>query len=104
YRWKKNGGEFNWRLYEERISESPGRRGTLVINSPIDDDEGYYQCFAQNEWGTATSNIIYVRKIELGSFKLQDPITETVNEGDAIGLRCEPPDGYPKPNIFWIIQ
>ncbi|CAL4060819.1 unnamed protein product [Meganyctiphanes norvegica] len=103
YRWMKNGKEFDWQTYDKRISQQPGR-GTLVITSPRDEDLGQYQCFAQNQLGTATSNSVFVRKSELNSFKNQDPITETVNEGDPTGLKCQPPDGYPKPQVYWMIQ
>lgn len=65
---------------------------------------GQYQCFATNDMGTATSNSVFVRKSELNSFKNEDPVSETVNEGDPIGLTCQPPDGYPKPFVYWMIQ
>merc|ERR1712142_912887 len=58
YRWEKNGKPFNWQVYDNRISEQPGR-GTLVITSPKTEDiggnlidwrefEGQYMCFAEN--------------------------------------------------------
>lgn len=50
------------------MSQQPGR-GTLVIQKPRDEDLGQYQCFAENEHGTATSNSVFVRKAELNSFK-----------------------------------
>ncbi|KAG7157810.1 Neuroglian-like 2 [Homarus americanus] len=103
YRWVKNGKEFDWQTYDNRILQQPGR-GTLVITSPRDEDLGQYQCFATNEMGTATSNSVFVRKSELNSFKNEDPMTETVNEGDPVGLTCQPPDGYPKPYVYWMIQ
>lgn len=103
YRWVKNGKEFKWQTYDDRISQQPGR-GTLVITSPRDEDMGQYQCFATNEMGTATSNSVFVRKSELNSFKNEDPMTETVNEGESVGLKCQPPDGYPKPSVYWMIQ
>lgn len=28
----------------------------------------------------------------------------TVNEGDPYKLTCQPPDGWPKPNVYWLIQ
>ncbi|KAK4296763.1 hypothetical protein Pmani_030767 [Petrolisthes manimaculis] len=103
YRWIKNGQEFDWQIYDNRISQQPGR-GTLVITSPRDEDLGQYQCYATNELGTATSNSVFVRKSELNSFKNEDPVTVNVNEGDPIGLNCQPPDGYPKPTVYWMIQ
>lgn len=47
---------------------------------------------------------MFVRKSELNSFKNEDPETETVTEGDPVGLKCQPPNGYPKPYVYWMIQ
>lgn len=68
YKWIKNGKDFEWQAYDDRMSQQPGR-GTLVITAPRDEDLGQYQCFAINEHGTATSNSVFVRKAELNSFK-----------------------------------
>lgn len=75
-----------------------------MIARPKDEDLGQYQCFAKNEWGTATSNSVFVRKAELNSFKEEDPISLDVNEGSPFKLTCHPPDGWPKPNVYWLIQ
>lgn len=85
------------------MSQQPGR-GTLVITSPRDEDLGQYQCFAENEHGIATSNSVFVRKAELNTFKDEVPKTLTANEGDPFKLQCQPPDGWPKPNVYWLIQ
>ena len=61
-------------------------------------------CYAKNEWGTATSNSVFVRAAILNNFKEQPPITKTVEEGKPFKLPCEAPDGWPKPNIYWMIQ
>ncbi|XP_026829152.1 neuroglian isoform X3 [Ooceraea biroi] len=103
YRWIKNGKNFEWPAYDDRISQQPGR-GTLVISRPRDEDLGQYQCFAENEWGIATSNSVFVRKAELNSFKDENPITLNANEGSPFKLTCQPPDGWPKPNVYWLIQ
>uniref|UniRef100_A0ABD2WQQ1 Neuroglian n=1 Tax=Trichogramma kaykai TaxID=54128 RepID=A0ABD2WQQ1_9HYME len=103
YEWIKNGKEFKWQAYDDRMSQQPGR-GTLVISKPRDEDLGQYQCFATNEWGTATSNSVFVRKAELNSFKDQTPLAMDANEGDPFKLTCQPPDGWPKPNVYWLLQ
>ncbi|XP_025162697.1 neuroglian isoform X2 [Harpegnathos saltator] len=103
YSWIKNGKIFEWPAYDDRISQQPGR-GTLVIARPEDGDLGQYQCFAENEWGIATSNSVFVRKAELNSFKDENPITLNANEGSPFKLTCQPPDGWPKPNVYWLIQ
>ena len=45
-----------------------------------------------------------MRKAELNSFKDQTPATLNVQEGDPYKLTCQPPDGWPKPNVYWLIQ
>ncbi|XP_020282519.1 neuroglian isoform X2 [Pseudomyrmex gracilis] len=103
YHWIKNGKKFEWPAYDDRISQQPGR-GTLVISRPRDEDLGQYQCFAENEWGIATSNSVFVRKAELNSFKDETPVTVDATEGSPFKLTCHPPDGWPKPNVYWLIQ
>ncbi|XP_050669653.1 neuroglian [Leptidea sinapis] len=105
YRWIKNGKPFEYTSYDNRISQQPGR-GTLVVSRPRDEDLGQYQCFAYNEWGTATSNSVFVRKAELNSFKDTDgPQTMiTAQEGLPFKLTCNPPDGHPSPNVYWMLQ
>ncbi|TRY75568.1 hypothetical protein TCAL_04520 [Tigriopus californicus] len=103
YRWSKNGKPFDWQVYDDRISQQPGR-GTLVITSPRDEDIGQYQCFATNEWGTATTNSVFVRKSELNNFKDEPPKTETVEEGLPFGIVCSSPDGWPPPSVYWMLQ
>lgn len=103
YRWQKNGKPFDWQVYDNRISQQPGR-GTLVITSPRDEDIGQYQCFATNEWGTATTNSVFVRKSELNNFKDEPPKTMSVDEGQPFGIDCASPDGWPPPSVYWMLQ
>ena len=71
----------------------------------VDDScSGQYQCFASNEWGTATSNSVFVRKSDLNSFKDEPPMTVSAQEGSPFSLRCQPPDGWPKPSVYWMMQ
>ncbi|XP_030378396.1 neuroglian [Scaptodrosophila lebanonensis] len=103
YRWIKNGKKFDWQAYDNRMLQQPGR-GTLVITSPKDEDLGQYQCFAENEFGVATSNSVFVRKAELNAFRDQAIKTVEANEGEPFSLQCEAPDGWPKPTVNWLIQ
>jgi hypothetical protein len=64
----KNGKNFNYQTYDDRMSQQFGR-GSLIVTKPRDEDLGQYQCFAENEHGVATSNSVFVRKAELNAFK-----------------------------------
>ena len=44
YTWIKDGQPFDWRHYDDRITQQPGR-GTLVIKSPRDEDVGKHIFF-----------------------------------------------------------
>ncbi|GFY07484.1 neuroglian [Trichonephila clavipes] len=103
YRWMKNGLDFEYVAYDKRISQQP-RRGTLVFTKPEDIDEGLYQCFASNRFGTSVSNAVFLRKSELSSFLDVEAKEKVVSEGDPLSLNCNPPTGYPRPTIFWMIQ
>lgn len=104
YRWIKNGKPFEYSSYDNRISQQAGR-GTLVISAPRDEDLGQYQCFAENEWGTAASNSVFVRRAELNNFKESDgQQVVKADEGKPFKLTCEPPDGHPKPKVYWMLQ
>lgn len=102
YKWMKNGLEFDYVAYDKRISQQP-KRGTLVFTKPDHVDEGLYQCFAENVHGTSMSNAVFLRKSELNSFPDEDPKELTVRDGEPLSVDCNPPTGYPKPSIFWII-
>lgn len=41
YRWIKNGKPFEYQVYDNRMSQQPGR-GTLVITLPRDEDLGKF--------------------------------------------------------------
>uniref|UniRef100_A0A1W7RA45 Neuronal cell adhesion molecule n=1 Tax=Hadrurus spadix TaxID=141984 RepID=A0A1W7RA45_9SCOR len=103
YNWTKNGKDFNYVSYDNRISQQP-RRGTLVFTKPEDIDEGLYQCFATNSHGVSVSNAVFLRKSELRLFPNRDVQEKHVTAGDVLTLECSPPTGYPKPKIFWLIM
>jgi Immunoglobulin I-set domain len=72
YRWIKNGKPFQFQTYDDRMQQQFGR-GSLIVTKPRDEDLGQYQCFAENEFGIATSNSVFVRKAELNAFKDEPP-------------------------------
>jgi neuronal cell adhesion protein len=47
---------------------------------------------------------VFVRQSVLNNFKEEPPITKSVEEGRPFQLPCESPDGWPKPNVYWMIQ
>ncbi|XP_049512867.1 neuroglian isoform X2 [Dermacentor silvarum] len=103
YEWTKNGDKFDHASQADRILQLP-RRGSLLFENPNDGNEGLYQCRATNQHGTAVSDAVSLRKAELGKFTEKPPKEVRVKEGVPLTLHCDPPTGYPRPNIFWVIR
>lgn len=101
YYWKKNGQNFTWAVYDDRISKQPDI-GTLIVSDPRDEDTGSYQCFAYNRFGTAASNTVFLRKTVLGDFPSASIRTIYADRGDDLELECDPPRGYPPPVVNWL--
>jgi len=54
YVWKKDGEELDTGSEQSKyIVQPPG--GSIIIKRPSAEDDGVYQCFARNEFGTAVS-------------------------------------------------
>lgn len=64
YSWTKNGERYEWSMFRGRVEISRDD-GTLTIKHPWEIDIGQYQCFAENGRGIATTNSVFVRKVEL---------------------------------------
>lgn len=103
YWWTKNGVRFDYVAYDRRMSQKP-KLGTLVFSKPENVDEGLYQCFAENDFGISVSNSVFLRRSELSSFPEEKTREFVVEEGDPYTFECNPPSGYPKPMIFWMIM
>lgn len=103
YTWKKDGRLLD--LSQAQYRRLPNRGGSFIILNPSDKDEGVYQCFARNQYGTAVSVKSRLRKAVLEPFRT---VTEAEVHRPAIGrdlvLECRPPKSYPTGNIYWGIS
>ncbi|VDN98408.1 unnamed protein product [Rodentolepis nana] len=100
YHWTKNGQDFNWAGNIGRYTKYPGE-GTIVLARPGTDDDGQYQCFAENKYGVAVSNVINVKRAEMGQFVDSKIITIRRRIGESATLPCQVPLGYPPPVVTW---
>lgn len=65
-------------------------------------DEGFYQCIAKNDYGTAVSNTSYLRRAVIdGTTKNIKTVTATV--GQALKLDVTSTKCYPPPTFSWEI-
>lgn len=101
-RWTKNNKKFNYSANAGRMSGHP-EYGPLVFFTPVDEDEGLYQCQASNHYGTSVSNAVFLRKAHLNSFPDQETKNVSVKEGEPFSLYCDPPTGYPRPHVTWLL-
>src|SRR6218665_684866 len=78
YEWKKNGFELN----QNRPNIQRGADGTVTIQHATSMDEGFYQCFARNQYGTALSNTAHIQiaVLDTGS-GTHAVLQKTVEEG-----------------------
>jgi len=60
YTWYKDGRPLT--LYDDGDVVQRNNSGTLDIVNPVNQDEGFYQCFATNRYGRAVSTMSYLRK------------------------------------------
>ncbi|XP_073732165.1 neurofascin homolog (chicken) a isoform X22 [Misgurnus anguillicaudatus] len=102
FQWRRNGKFFNVGKDPRVTMRKPS--GSLEIRSSgkPEDFEGEYQCFANNDFGTAISNKILLRvsKSPLWPKEVLKPMV--VREGRSLVLTCNPPPGLPPPETFWM--
>ncbi|ELT99433.1 hypothetical protein CAPTEDRAFT_120325, partial [Capitella teleta] len=75
--------------------------GSIIINKPQPSDEGIYQCFATNTFGTALSTKTLLKMAVLNPFKVKDASIHRPQVGKALQLRCTPPYSYPAGSVYW---
>ncbi|CAL1541881.1 unnamed protein product [Lymnaea stagnalis] len=103
YDWNRNEIPFNPSGNDDRVVQLPNA-GTLVINMPEDKDEGIFQCFAKNDFGTSASKKVNLRQAKLEDFTPSAPQYRTAQLGRAFTLDCVPPESVPPASVFWITK
>ena len=101
YEWLHNGQPLSLNLNNIRSVQD----GTIEITDASVFNEGFYQCFARNQWGTALSNTSHLQKAVL---KIQGGSEQTtrqvaVEEGKPFTVEASPPLCFPKPAFNWEI-
>jgi len=100
YKWQMDKKDFDPSGLDGRVAIQPGV-GTLIFARPLARDEGYYQCFAINQVGTALSYMVHMRQAVLEPFPVGKTRTHSPYLGQRLTLSCTPPRSYPQPDIFW---
>jgi len=102
--WMKDGEPL---FVEATDSISVDETGALVIDEPTTEDNGLYQCLAQNPSGVAKSDLMYLINSTRVSFE-RGPEAEslpnelTAEEGRPFKIECPKAEGDPKPKVAWL--
>ena len=98
YEWKKNGFELN----QNRFNIQRGADGTVTIQHATSMDEGLYQCFARNQYGTALSKTAHIQRAVLDTGSGTHVVLQkTVEEGMPFHIQADPSRSFPKPVYGW---
>lgn len=96
YEWKKDGSILNLNL--QKITK--GADGSITINGLKEVDEGFYQCEAHNQHGTAVSDFARLRMAFLRTTS-RSIVEMTFDEGQPFQLDATPPESFPRPTFSW---
>ncbi|KHN73747.1 Neuroglian [Toxocara canis] len=103
FEWYKDGRKLH--VDGERILwQKPSQTGNIIFIDPRPEDQGYYQCFISNIFGTAVSNKVHVKRGVLEHFKERPVRRVVVEEGHSLSVRCDVPYGIPSPSVFWLYR
>ncbi|CAD5224223.1 unnamed protein product [Bursaphelenchus xylophilus] len=103
FKWKKDEQDFAIDG-EHVIWTRPEQSGSIQFKNPTFEDEGFYQCFVSNAFGTAVSNRVHVRRGFLQHFSERPLRILRIKEGKSVSIPCEAPSGTPKPTVNWVLR
>uniref|UniRef100_A0A0N4ZC69 Neuroglian n=1 Tax=Parastrongyloides trichosuri TaxID=131310 RepID=A0A0N4ZC69_PARTI len=103
FEWKKDGKVLE--IDGKHIQwQKEKQSGTIIINDPSAEDEGYYQCAMSNFFGTSLTNKVHVVMGVLDHFAPSNIKQIEVEEGESLTIPCNIPYGNPKPSVFWLYR
>lgn len=103
YYWKKNNILLYTNGSDGHITQHP-TFGTVYIDNCRPEDEGAYQCFAENDYGISLSAMTILRQVYLMEFFPHADETHRPQLGSHLTLPCAPPRSYPDSEIIWVLE
>uniref|UniRef100_A0A9J8BYZ6 Neural cell adhesion molecule L1 n=1 Tax=Cyprinus carpio carpio TaxID=630221 RepID=A0A9J8BYZ6_CYPCA len=102
YRWTKDGKDFDLHKDSQLIIEESS--GSFLIPNTKDKAkyQGKYRCYASNKLGTAMSEESEFIVPMVPKFPKKKIEPAVVTEGDSVVLECNPPQGIPPWQLYWM--
>nr|ACD88870.1 camel [Danio rerio] len=102
FRWTKDGMDFDPHKDPQVTTEE--NTGTFEIPNKKDKVkyQGKYRCYASNKLGTATSEEAEFIVPMVPKFPKEKIEPIVVTEGDSVVLECNPPQGIPPWQLYWM--
>jgi len=100
FHWKRNDTMLNIDGTDMRYCAGLSK-GSLCLDSPSEKHNGLYQCFAENDYGTAVSVKVSLKQAVLELFVSKDVVYHRPVVGRSLVLRCNPPNSYPRAVVYW---
>ncbi|KAM3872399.1 neural cell adhesion molecule L1-like protein [Diretmus argenteus] len=100
YRWTRDGKDFI--PPDVSTIKTDHNNGNFVLRSYIAKFQGKYRCYASNKLGTAMTEEIHLIVPSVPKFPKEYIEPLVVDEGQPVMLRCDPPQGVPPRQIYWM--
>lgn len=101
YEWRKNG----FILDPTLPNIQRGADGTVTIHNATSMDEGFYQCFARNKFGTALTLTAHMQRAFLDSASRSPSVLELyLIPGRSFHITCSRLRSFPQPTYIWEIS
>ncbi|XP_035015157.1 neural cell adhesion molecule L1-like protein isoform X4 [Hippoglossus stenolepis] len=98
YRWTKDGEDFT-----PPYITTNNTGGTFVLHfKHLTQFQGKYRCYAFNKLGTAITEEIELMVLNIPKFPKEEIDPVVVQEGEPIILKCNPPQGMGRRQIYWM--
>ncbi|XP_059396389.1 neural cell adhesion molecule L1-like protein [Carassius carassius] len=102
YRWTKDGMDFDLHKDFQLIIEESSGSFLIPNNKDMAKYEGKYRCYASNKLGAAISEESDLIVPMIPKFPKKKIEPAVVTEGDSVVLECNPPQGIPPSQLYWM--